>query len=114
MFAVFVCFFMPPRSLVFFVFFFLMIRRPPRSTPFPTRRSSDLLRVRLPVSRLAKWKTGIQMARRDRKSTRLNSSHQIISYAVFCLQKKKKNKPAFPHAKGRTARDHYEARQMRA
>src|SRR5258708_32347449 len=34
----------------------------------------------------------VAMSRRDRKSTRLNSSHQIISYAVFCLKKKKRNK----------------------
>src|SRR5215216_1208086 len=73
-------------------FFFLMIRRPPRSTLFPyttlfrSRRSSALRpRGRRPRARG-------RSARRDRKSTRLNSSHQIISYAVFCL-KKKKNLP---------------------
>src|SRR5574340_1635820 len=71
------------------VFFFLMIRRPPRSTLFPyttlfrSGTKSTLLsrrRVRFKVSRLRK--------ERDRKSTRLNSSHQKISYAVFCLKKK--------------------------
>src|SRR5437667_4835584 len=73
-------------------FFFLMIRRPPRSTLFPyttlfrsPRRSIALswLRPRGPSPRGA--------AAPDRKSTRLNSSHITISYAVFCL-KKKKNK----------------------
>src|SRR2546430_15819109 len=83
--------------LVFF-FFFLMIRRPPRSTLFPYTtlfRSSDgaptrLARVKeLPVvSVSAKSRTAFG----DRKSTRLNSSHSQISYAVFCLKKKKKDK----------------------
>src|SRR6266699_5008376 len=80
------------------IFFFLMIRRPPRSTLFPyttlfrsrpslshgTRgrrpESSTVEDVRPPHRRDA----------RDRKSTRLNSSHVRISYAVFCLKKKKK------------------------
>src|SRR5215216_4982268 len=76
-----------PHCLLFF--FFLMIRRPPRSTPFPTRRSSEL--------HAPDWLTALRRAAAapdvvhgDRKSTRLNSSHQIISYAVFCLKKKKK------------------------
>src|SRR3989442_12394402 len=82
-------------------FFFLMIRRPPRSTlfpyttlfrsvvnlgrahekrsqPFRTIRQHDPQRLVLPYC-----------AKRDRKSTRLNSSHVRISYAVFCLKKKK-------------------------
>src|SRR5438445_3304731 len=84
-------------------FFFLMIRRPPRSTLFPYTtlfRSHDgddpadaaLRGIDLALgpagappggaSRDAAW-------RRDRKSTRLNSSHANISYAVFCLKKKK-------------------------
>src|SRR5216684_7991265 len=80
----------------FFFFFFLMIRRPPRSTLFPY---TTLFRSRHPpreqlvhddadgvdvgpmIERLAE--------RLDRKSTRLNSSHGYISYAVFCLKKKK-------------------------
>src|SRR6266581_7886657 len=68
-------------------FFFLMIRRPPRSTLFPYTtlfRSFQQIRNRWTVSRtrsLTCWK--------DRKSTRLNSSHPSISYAVFCLKKKK-------------------------
>src|SRR3990170_7695034 len=75
----------------FFVFvFFLMIRRPPRSTLFPYTtlfRSTvlEFLNTCLTVRR-----RGCQ-ATADRKSTRLNSSHQIISYAVFCLKKKKNN-----------------------
>src|SRR6266496_5507158 len=68
-------------------FFFLMIRRPPRSTLFPY---TTLFRSR---PRPARRATGSRqdLARvhhRDRKSTRLNSSHVEISYAVFCLKKK--------------------------
>src|SRR5438034_11433504 len=90
----------PPLSVsyFFFLFFFLMIRRPPRSTLFPYTTLFRSLRVNgvwwedgvKPVSlqpalkRLARWLGG------DRKSTRLNSSHTVISYAVFCLKKKKK------------------------
>src|SRR5216683_4696758 len=82
-----------------FFFFFLMIRRPPRSTLFPY---TTLFRSQAPVS----WQLPrrdysrppcrkFSQARRspcrsDRKSTRLNSSHDQISYAVFCLKKKKK------------------------
>src|SRR5438034_7338376 len=78
-----------------------MIRRPPRSTLFPTRRSSDLGRaVEDPgqdrrLQRLGpRFAAGDRGPRRieDRKSTRLNSSHTVISYAVFCLKKKKKKK----------------------
>src|SRR5215471_6920970 len=66
-----------------------MIRRPPRSTLFPyttlfrSRRSAARTRSRRPAGSLP------CRARRDRKSTRLNSSHVEISYAVFCLKKKK-------------------------
>src|SRR2546427_2299248 len=79
-----------------------MIRRPPRSTLFPYttlfRSQSDgerggpgLGRRRLdPRPRDAH---GRGSSRRDRKSTRLNSSHSQISYAVFCLKKKKKECP---------------------
>src|SRR5258708_28048376 len=72
-------------------FFFLMIRRPPRSTLFPTRRSSDLPLPRH-IHGHHPGRLGLLAQARhraDRKSTRLNSSHQIISYAVFCLKKKK-------------------------
>src|SRR5690349_24838382 len=78
--------------LSFFFFFFLMIRRPPRSTLFPytTLFRSDCLvchnKVDPPFS-CAKCHPA-----EDRKSTRLNSSHVEISYAVFCLKKKKKKK----------------------
>src|SRR6266576_3027711 len=75
--------------LVFF-FFFLMIRRPPRSTLFPY---TTLFRPR-PAGRrsVLRWDAPPPSDRpaRDRKSTRLNSSHVEISYAVFCLKKKKK------------------------
>src|SRR2546422_3355954 len=91
-------------SLLFF--FFLMIRRPPRSTLFPYttlfRSVDDLFGVRPeqvraddPVRLLVDdhlvHRTCLGHATvRDRKSTRLNSSHGYISYAVFCLKKKKK------------------------
>src|SRR2546422_6065430 len=79
-----------------------MIRRPPRSTLFPTRRSSDLEDA-APITPESDalvtacrdgsfWAAGRHADRmpvRDRKSTRLNSSHGYISYAVFCLKKKK-------------------------
>src|SRR5207244_10079967 len=58
---------------------------------FPTRRSSDLILRVLQYATLARGPAPIVAARApgaDRKSTRLNSSHQIISYAVFCLKKK--------------------------
>src|SRR5476649_3051747 len=75
--------------LVSFFFFFLMIRRPPRSTLFPY---TTLFRSHpnwLPLMVMPIFKF---LNRRDRKSTRLNSSHTVISYAVFCLKKKKKKK----------------------
>src|SRR5207244_13136120 len=78
---------------------------------FPTRRSSDLKRSigRCRVSRCWRWlatsvshwrawrltssrSAKLRRGQKDRKSTRLNSSHQIISYAVFCLKKKRKQK----------------------
>src|SRR5256885_3951296 len=91
-----------------FFFFFLMIRRPPRSTLFPytTLFRSDL-GAGHGIHRAARDRDGLgQQERdhrslpgagscpssksdRDRKSTRLNSSHLVISYAVFCLKKKK-------------------------
>src|SRR5437667_6538357 len=83
-------------------FFFLMIRRPPRSTLFPYTtlfRSRSRIRDRAgglesaAVFRVALRGDARRRAngcRRDRKSTRLNSSHITISYAVFCLKKKKK------------------------
>src|SRR5215203_7017596 len=78
-------------SLSFFIlFFFLMIRRPPRSTLFPY---TTLFRSVQPRQRgrAALRPHGQEGDRPDRKSTRLNSSHANISYAVFCLKKKTKN-----------------------
>src|SRR5215211_8089337 len=78
-------------------FFFLMIRRPPRSTLFPYTTLFRSGRAR-PRSRRPRGSSRARGASRrrsppplDRKSTRLNSSHTVISYAVFCLKKKKKN-----------------------
>src|SRR3989454_8011104 len=82
-----------------------MIRRPPRSTLFPyttlfRSRRTQRRRGRAPAARRARPPPEPQPAHRarrsagrdprDRKSTRLNSSHLVISYAVFCLKKKKK------------------------
>src|SRR5258708_22977981 len=78
-----------------------MIRRPPRSTLFPYTRSSDLARMGYAVAvNYSRSQTDAEATIasvrsriiQDRKSTRLNSSHQIISYAVFCLKKKKEKK----------------------
>src|SRR5256885_2530252 len=85
-----------------------MIRRPPRSTLFPYTtlfRSSEGPRAqstrafarnfsRLTELAIALWDERLSTAaveREDRKSTRLNSSHLVISYAVFCLKKKKRH-----------------------
>src|SRR5436190_18408581 len=76
-----------------------MIRRPPRSTLFPY---TTLFRSR-PRSARASAIHPVQRRddlselgrRRDRKSTRLNSSHTVISYAVFCLKKKTKRRKKF-------------------
>src|SRR3712207_7538831 len=94
-----------------------MIRRPPRSTLFPyttlfrstpalcTKDTNTTRRPRLryfqaKVKIKVKIRTGANVKKKacrgDRKSTRLNSSHANISYAVFCLKKKKNNKPAAP------------------
>src|SRR2546428_13878615 len=83
----------PFRSLFIFFFFFLMIRRPPRSTLFPYTTLFRSLVERVQHGREAGDRSS--RLRRpepppDRKSTRLNSSHDQISYAVFCLKKKKK------------------------
>src|SRR2546426_4604549 len=80
----------------FIFFFFLMIRRPPRSTLFPYTTLFRSHAVTVPVAALVP--TGgdgfqvfvVDSVGEDRKSTRLNSSHLVISYAVFCLKKKKK------------------------
>src|SRR5437588_8101718 len=79
-----------------------MIRRPPRSTLFPyTTLFRSLAACAPPLfffpesSSPAARRTADRrspISSRDRKNTRLNSSHTVISYAVFCLKKKKKNK----------------------
>src|SRR5207248_11084323 len=104
------CYLAPSHALVHQLFlFFLLIRRPPRSTLFPyttlfRSRRPSAGRVRPPnkpsvkywsyprFAPRATWPPGSARSarRRDRKSTRLNSSHRTISYAVFCLKKKKK------------------------
>src|SRR5256885_12208087 len=92
------------------VFFFLMIRRPPRSTLFPY---TTLFRSHIVVAEflgLGEYFLaqrcfrciGYVLRRGDRKSTRLNSSHLVISYAVFCLKKKKTPPPNHNHCKIRT------------
>src|SRR3989449_8605618 len=90
-----------------------MIRRPPRSTLFPyttlfrspgtsavspTHDSTDALQIRrvLPVPRDRVFDAWLDPASQDRKSTRLNSSHGYISYAVFCLKKKKRGTRSCP------------------
>src|SRR5476649_2134095 len=74
---------------VFTFFFFLMIRRPPRSTLFPYTTLFRSICVALALF-LGLWiAVWAESSWRDRKSTRLNSSHTVISYAVFCLKKKK-------------------------
>src|SRR5256885_10628874 len=85
-----------------------MIRRPPRSTLFPY---TTLFRSLLPAAGLSpmaiQLAEAVRLARRgseDRKSTRLNSSHLVISYAVFCLKKKKHHQPhTYGRHRGRTA-----------
>src|SRR5437588_3815148 len=86
--------------LLFSFFFFLMIRRPPRSTLFPYTtlfRSEPVAGCRsLSGALRAEDRYTARTFRHneyeilDRKSTRLNSSHTVISYAVFCLKKKKR------------------------
>src|SRR2546430_12781381 len=104
-------------NILTIIFFFLMIRRPPRSTLFPYTtlfRSVRVAEVRVQVEpagrsggqlELAPLVPGVEIAEVlsrgrgveveevaiDRKSTRLNSSHSQISYAVFCLKKNKED-----------------------
>src|SRR5438874_8146102 len=98
-------------TIVIRFFFYVLIRRPPRSTLFPytTLFRSDVARDldedgpaasrhRRPERRAEQLGNSVGLrdlhraAFRDRKSTRLNSSHVEISYAVFCLKKKKKHR----------------------
>src|SRR5690242_21596598 len=94
------------RFYVFLLLFFLMIRRPPRSTLFPyttlfrsegrafgptdTPDGPPAIVISETMAHRY-WPRGGAIGARDRKSTRLNSSHMSISYAVFCLKKKKTN-----------------------
>src|SRR3982750_4133565 len=82
----------------FSTFFFLMIRRPPRSTLFPYttlfRSGGKFHPEDALITFTGSVDTGCGAATSDRKSTRLNSSHEQISYAVFCL--KKKDQPDTP------------------
>src|SRR5256885_13188992 len=94
-------------------FFFLMIRRPPRSTLFPyttlfrsLRKGWTVAREPQPQSQLLPQPLALPQTPAedpiDRKSTRLNSSHLVISYAVFCLKKKKKSNYTLIHIHMRT------------
>src|SRR3712207_7246276 len=98
------------QRLVSACFFFLMIRRPPRSTLFPyttlfrsaeafrrlahetepAGRTREIASARAELARIIPELTTTSGRTPDRKSTRLNSSHANISYAVFCLKKKTK------------------------
>src|SRR3712207_7595830 len=100
--------------LLIIYFFFLMIRRPPRSTLFPyttlfrsiaERERDDMVNenhIREAQEKIEK-DTNYEVIRnstthtKDRKSTRLNSSHANISYAVFCLKKKKNHYILYKH-----------------
>src|SRR5438132_7592546 len=83
-------------SLFIVLSFFLLLRRPPRSTLFPytTLFRSLLSHLAGDVDVAMMLATGalrvVLEHHRDRKSTRLNFSHTVISYAVFCLKKKNK------------------------
>src|SRR3712207_7283038 len=104
---------MPLVDVFICLFFFLMIRRPPRSTLFPyttlfrSTRTSQSRGSRGRTVRRGRGRPAAEILhpymyidsrhpelRGDRKSTRLNSSHANISYAVFCLKKKKQNEYA--------------------
>src|SRR5436190_12240384 len=109
---------------VIFAFFFLMLRRPPRSTLFPYttlfRSRNQRFDARNPLAPQKDLLTQAQyggtiegpIRRRivpaltspDRKSTRLNSSHTVISYAVFCLKKKKATRNQHPTHTDQTKR----------
>src|SRR5207253_9456000 len=83
--------------LFFFFFFFLLLRRPPRSTLFPyttlfrssAGTSTSMVLHFTSSTDFLRKNPANKISSRDRKSTRLNSSHVAISYAVFCLKKKK-------------------------
>src|SRR2546426_8217261 len=99
-----------------------MIRRPPRSTLFPY---TTLFRSGLFVRAIHHSKRGSHSdagdhgaqtekpPRRDRKSTRLNSSHLVISYAVFCLKKKKQQQQGYVRARPKWKRSAKQERRDR-
>src|SRR6056300_1134128 len=95
------------NHICFCIFFFLMIRRPPRSTlilhSFPTRRSSDLLAARpgdaCAVVAVADPHVVTAAAKRSEGHTSELQSHSEISYAAFCMKKKKKKKQKNQHTK---------------
>src|SRR2546430_13624803 len=103
-----------PVVYLLLVFFFLMIRRPPRSTLFPYTtlfRSNPAAKPGTTADELGSLRSNREaeekrmselnaelqslreIQKKDRKSTRLNSSHSQISYAVFCLKKKNTDSP---------------------
>src|SRR5256885_10137703 len=93
-----------------------MIRRPPRSTLFPYTTlfrsvvpdggmQPVLLRVVVQLEVVRAVRDVRLLPAQDRKSTRLNSSHLVISYAVFCLKKKKPHRRPVGVRRGRTQRD---------
>src|SRR3989337_123073 len=87
---------LPVTFLLCFCFFFLMIRRPPRSTLFPyTTLFRSVFPDREHFGRIFYNQANLSAEGIDRKSTRLNSSHGSISYAVFCLKTKSKEKLYF-------------------
>src|SRR5258708_11801182 len=100
-----------------------MIRRPPRSTLFPytTLFRSNVFPPTAPCDHALSAGSTLPLRRffaRDRKSTRLNSSHQIISYAVFCLKKKNINtlqqigtSDPWPQPRARTRHVHSDLQQ---
>src|SRR5689334_24836850 len=88
------------------ILFFLMIRRPPRSTLFPyttlfrsveAKRGSGNFHIDFEGKPVKQQAAVAQVLPIDRKSTRLNSSHSSISYAVFCLKKKNETQQNSPH-----------------
>src|SRR5947209_13408172 len=112
--ALFLSFLLSSTSSFFLFFFFLMIRRPPRSTLFPYTTLFRSFRDRKAGKTSDRYGRGsarrpVQSIPQDRKSTRLNSSHANISYAVFCLKKKKNNITQTRHV----PKEHHEARRER-
>src|SRR5436305_13936948 len=108
-------------TVAFFLLFFLMLRRPPRSTLFPYTTLFRSQRAPCEAEGLP-FLVGVNAQHtladaivvlaagegvlRDRKSTRLNSSHVRISYAVFCLKKKNRQvKPRIPQLHSRATTD---------